>query len=550
MVVSFVFGYLLVSTAWSADLFREQSGVTSAVSRYKVSGKGVIIAILDRGIEWQNPDFINQDGTTRIKWLLDMSGQTWCDPGNRQVEYSAAQINEALRTGRGVNSRDAVGHGTVTAGIAAGNGRAYGGGIHLGVAPEADLIIVKLTSEGAPIHDKELAEAEFHGCTSQALDWIDKKIGGDPAVGLINSGVQLWGPIDGTSIVSRKIDAVFGTRPGRIFVAPSGDEGGRQNHAGGTYSNQPTIVKLTRSREDQTDLAMWFKGPPLSIDLAFDDDQRPVRARTNNPGEYVGNGISMWVYGRHKGFYPVTDEGDQFPNGDQFVVVRLTGHATTGRIILQDDGPVHTRPRPQPGRAQPKPLAIKRFDLYSDVDPVTSFSDHLVPGWMTDLASTKSAIVVGAHVSTNTWVDIDGTPWVLDDDVPGRLWKGSAGGPTRAGNKGVDVAAPGGNVFGTYAGNSYWQTLRSRLVQDGGGFYGWQSATSGAAPIVVGAIALMLQMKPDLTSDQVRTLLRSTAISDSDTGPVPNADWGYGKINVRAALDRLCAEFSACGPAR
>jgi minor extracellular serine protease Vpr len=400
---------------------RKANGQCRALNARKVSGKGVIIAILDRGIEWQNPDFINPDGTTRIKWLLDMTGQDWCNGNLETREYSAAQINQALRTGQGVKTRDAVGHGTVTAGIAAGNGRAYGNGIHHGVAPEADLIVVKLVSEGTEAHDDEPAEEAFHGCTEKALDWLDKKIGDNPAVGLINSGVQLWGPIDGTSIVNRQIDAVFGTRPGRIFVAPSGDEGALPNHAGGAYSNQETVVKLTRSSIARSILAMWFRGPILSIDLTFDDDGQSVRARTDQPGVYDGNGISLSVYQKKDEFYPVASN-----NGDHFVEVILTGHKTIGSIVLRGDA-----------------AATGRFDLYSDLNGVASFTDHLVPGRMTDLASTNSAIVVGAHMSTNTWTDIDGTTLVWGD-LPGRLWQGSAGGPTRAGNKGIqtDLFAP------------------------------------------------------------------------------------------------------------
>jgi len=535
LLALFVVAYFVVAAhGQDINLFRQQSGIDSAVARYGVSGKGVAIAILDRGIQWHNPDFINPDGTTRIKWMLDMSGQNGCNPSKpAPVEYSAAQINAALTWGETLDTRDAVGHGTVTAGIAAGNGRAFGNGKYTGVAPDADLIIVKMTSEGAPAHYKEPAEEPFNGCISQALDWIDKKIGDEPAVGLINSGIQLWGPIDGTSIVSRKIDSVFGARPGRIFVAPSGDEGGLPNHAGGMYSNQPTTVKLIRSSGSQTDVAMWFKGATLSVDVGFDDGGS-LKVRTDTAaGHDVGNGISMWVYNRGDGFYPMTPK-----NNDQFVLVRLMGHATNGRIILQGNN-----------------TEGERFDLYSDVSfdsditTLTSFADHLVPGRMTDWASTSSAIVIGAHVSTNTWVDID--DWKqIRSDIPGQLWRGSAGGPTRDGRPGVDVTAPGGNVFGTYATNSYWSTFRYRLIKEGGGFYGWQSATSGASPIAAGAVALMLQMKPDLTSDQVRMLLRRTAASDNDTGPTPNNNWGYGKINVRAALDQLCTDFSTCGTAK
>jgi minor extracellular serine protease Vpr len=541
LLALFVVAYFVVAAhGQDLNLFRQQSGIDSAVARYNVSGKGVAIAILDRGIQWHNPDFIKPDGTTRIKWMLDMSGQNGCDPsGPTPVEYSAAQINAALIWGETLDTRDAVGHGTVTAGIAAGNGRAFGNGKYTGVAPDADLIIVKMTSEGAPAHDDQPAESYFLACVLDALDWVDQKITqlGEPVVGLINSGVQLWGPIDGTSVMSQKIDGVFGKRPGRIFVAPSGDEGDLPTHAGGTYSNESTVVNLVRSGVDQTYLAMWFKRPPVSIDIAFDDDGQMVGARTDSPGRYnFGNGIAMWVCNPETEFCPVKSI-----SGDHFVILQLTGHATKGRILLQ-------------GLA----AGAGRFDMYSDMEAITKFTDHLVPGRLTDLASTKSAIVVGAYVSANAWIDID--DWrQIRADIPGQLWRGSAGGPTRDGRGpgvdvtapgGIDVTAPGGNVFGTYATNSYWSTFRYRLIKEGGGFYGWQSATSGAAPIAVGAVALMLEMKPDLRSDQVRTLLRSTATSDSDTGSTPNNNWGYGKINVRAVLDQLCADFSTCGTAK
>jgi hypothetical protein len=58
----------------------------------------------------------------------------------------------------------------------------------------------------------------------------------------------------------------------------------------------------------------------------------------------------------------------------------------------------------------------------------------------------------------------------------------SAGGPTRDGRRALDLVAPGETLFATYATNSFWATHSYALIQDGGGYYGWQGATSGASP--------------------------------------------------------------------
>ncbi|GMU23640.1 MAG: hypothetical protein AMXMBFR13_37180 [Phycisphaerae bacterium] len=525
---------LIVSAAgpsgMAMDQVRLETQTDAAVGKYNVSGEGVIVAILDRGIDWRHPDFINPDGTTRIKWLLDMSnaGPNPCDPGDPPpVEYSEADINDALAGGPPIDSRDAVGHGTVTAGLAAGNGRAFGGGKYRGMAPEADLIIVKLTSEGAPAHDGELAEAFFQGCNHTALEWLDQKLTalGRPCVALINSGTQ-WGPIDGTSAVSRQIDEVFGEhRSGRIYVAASGDEGGYDTHAGGDYSDAPTVVRFTKSNLDPAFLMLWYRGEaPAAVSISFDDGTvvGPVV-----PGEYVTgqDGISIYTYDPPgTEFYPW-----QSTSGDYAVWMYISGHIGGGTFEIAGLGP-------QTGR----------FDLYAPgVSAVITFDDHLVPGRLTDYSATQSAIVAGAHVSRTSYNDIDGFLRFADDEgLTGELWTHSAGGPTRDGRIGVDLTAPGHNAFAAYAPDSYWATFRYNLIEDGDGWYGRAGATSGSAPIVVGAVALLLDLCPRLSAAQARQILRDTAVEDGFTGSVPNLEWGFGKLNMLAAMDAahaLCA---------
>ena len=101
-----------------------------------LTGKGVLVAVIDSGISYWNQDFRNADGTTRILYLLDqVTG----------VEYDKEQINAALATGsrlqaeQMIPSIDTTGHGTAVAGIAAGNG-GQGGTAYAGMARESDLL--------------------------------------------------------------------------------------------------------------------------------------------------------------------------------------------------------------------------------------------------------------------------------------------------------------------------------------------------------------------------------------------------------------------------
>ena len=117
-----------------------------------LSGDGVLMACVDSGIDYTHPDFRNEDGTTRIAALWDMSIPGNPPEGYRKGSfYSENEINRALRQEnpeeqyRIVPSRDYTGHGTAVLGIAAGNGRMSGGVIR-GIAARATLVVVKLGS--------------------------------------------------------------------------------------------------------------------------------------------------------------------------------------------------------------------------------------------------------------------------------------------------------------------------------------------------------------------------------------------------------------------
>jgi len=113
-----------------------------------VTGKRVVIGIVDSGIDVSHPDFRTTSGT-RIRWLWDQNfGPASPPPASFSYgsEYSQSDIN-AGNYACGTCG-DFLGHGTHMAGVAAGNGRGTGNGrpayTYVGVAPEADLVVVSL----------------------------------------------------------------------------------------------------------------------------------------------------------------------------------------------------------------------------------------------------------------------------------------------------------------------------------------------------------------------------------------------------------------------
>ena len=120
--------FMLRDNLESACITSVQSGTGLGLS-----GSGVIVGIIDSGIDYTHPDFINSGGTTRILYLWDQNATGTPPPGFRKgAEYTQNQINQALqsRTPREtVPLVDTVGHGTAVAGIAAGNGMASPDGI-------------------------------------------------------------------------------------------------------------------------------------------------------------------------------------------------------------------------------------------------------------------------------------------------------------------------------------------------------------------------------------------------------------------------------------
>lgn len=131
----------------------ESSGITKlrSIPAFNLRGQGVIIGIIDTGIEYTNPVFQNKDGTTKILAIWDQSMESENQypkviyPAYFGTEFTEEQINQALKSTdplQIVPSIDNNGHGTMLSGIAAGSENKENN--FSGVVPDADLLIVKL----------------------------------------------------------------------------------------------------------------------------------------------------------------------------------------------------------------------------------------------------------------------------------------------------------------------------------------------------------------------------------------------------------------------
>ncbi|CAN5566458.1 hypothetical protein BH23ACT3_BH23ACT3_21760 [soil metagenome] len=493
------------------------------------------LAVLDRGIDWRHPDVRNHDGSTRIEAIIDLSAQQNGCAADRPapVVRVRADIDAALDGQVELEHRDAVGHGTASAGVAAGNGSASDGRFR-GVAPGVDLVIVKLSSEGvAPGGDgvdDDPGEEPVAGCLDDALDILDLVMEGldQPAVALWNTGTQ-FGPIDGTSATSRRVAESFGPdRPGRVWVAPAGDEGASLGRASGALASRTVIVLFVRPAATRSNPTLWYSGEvAATVSVTFDDGSvEGVTVGPVGPGESItADGVTIIHYEPGSEFHPWTST-----SGDRAVWISIDRPPGAGTIevdVLEGDE----------GAA-----ADARVDVFGDVLGTAAGATSIefvdgAPGGVSDTASTPGAVVATAHAVRTSWTDRTGR---LVDQSPavalGGRWPGASVDPTRDGRAVIAVSAPAHHAFAPLAAGSAFSRIDDIVPLEGDGSYVVFTGTSAAAAMVAGAIALALEIDPTLTAIEVDELLRATAVADEHTGEVPNPEWGHGKLDITALV--------------
>ena len=533
VIIIYLMFFLFCSTLFSDDKVRNETGVNKVWSDLGIKGNGVIVAILDRGIDYTHPDFTNEDGTTRILYIFDLTDNSGANNSNNPYKagtiYDEAQINSALSSGTMLTTRDAVGHGTSTTGLAAGNGKASNG-LYTGMAPNSKIIVVKTTTEGAPAHDGEPAEAPFYNpdLIQSAITFVKTKASEKnmPVVMLANFG-SVGGPMDGTSSLARMIDSEFGAEhPGKIFVSGSSDDGGLDNHAAGNIAQGQTIDIKIKNTSTQLRVDLWYnENDRFDVEIV-------TPSKTSGPfSSPATNQLRDQQFETEFSYYHNGSSVDFFEaeNNKREIMIDFK---TAGNFILRltgtqiSDGSFHASLNPS-----------RIFAGSGNI-----FETFAVPGYTVwDLATAHNNIVPNSYVIRQNWLDVNGVSRTdLGNEVgEGDLWVGSGVGPTYDERLGMTVSVPGNSNISTYAERSYFASFSHVLINGGEGKYGIQSAVSGAAPVLTGIIALMLEANPLLNSVQVKEILQNTARSDNFTGTTPNTKWGYGKADAFAAVSEV-----------
>lgn len=488
------------SLYFETDIGRQVSCIEEVQDRpYELSGKGVLVGVVDSGIDFENIDFRNEDGTTRIAALWDqtIAGQA---PFGYSIgtEYTAEQINEALaetelsRRKQLVQSRDVSGHGTAVAGIAAGNGRASAGKKYRGAAPEAGLIVVKM---GTP------RQGGFPRTTElmQGVDYVVRKaLEMRMPVSINISFGNTYGSHDGTSLVERFLNDVSAIWKNVICVG-SGNEGASAGHVSGTVkeSMDEEVQLAVQEREPNLNVQIWksyVDEMDVSIVSPSGNETGPIR-EIAGPQRFVLGQTELLIYYGEPRPYSVKQE-----IYISFIPRQIYLDSGVWKIVLT-----------------PRRIVDGKYQMWLPAQSALNIGTaFLLPDSSSTLTipSTASLVVTVAAYDQRTFSYAD-----FSGRGPGDVYEGEQ-------VPKPDLAAPGVGVSAPVPGGGYRRF----------------TGTSFAAPFVTGGAALLMEWgivqgnDPFLYGEKVKAYLRRGAKQLPGYERWPNEKLGYGTVCIKESI--------------
>ena len=485
-----------------------QTGRGIAGSDTNLTGSGVLVAIVDSGIDYRHPDFCRVDGTSRIAAIWDQTavpreGERPPAGYHQGVEYTNEVINGALAAATAqeasqiVPHTDTSGHGTHVAGIAAGNGRASDGA-NRGVAYESDLLIVKLGIPGGGSFPRttELMTAVDY-CIRTARER------GMPLALNLSFGNN-YGSHSGNSLLETYLTDISGYWKCSI-VAGSGNEAAKRVHTSGVLDRQPEIIELAvADYEAGLNIQLWKSyADSFSIELIHPGGvlREVIRPVSGSRSSRLGGTDLLIYYGEPSPYSP-------------FQEIYLELLPAEGSYIDAGIWKI---------RLTPERIVDGAYDLWlpagSSISLATGFLRSTPETTLTIPSTASGVISVGAYDSFT--------------DAPAAF---SGRGYTRALRQiKPDLVAPGVDIISCAP----------------GGGYASRTGTSMATPFVTGAAALLMQWgivadrDPYLYAEKLKAYLirGARALPGITEYPNPQVGWGedviirlHGRKSVKSSV--------------
>jgi len=518
-----------------------QMGQAPLTQPYK--GKGIVIGMIDTGIDFTHPDLQDSAHKSRVQYLWDMNqpiGPLTPTPYGYGVSWSKAMIDTALAKGNPatLKTMDSAaglesGHGSHVSGVATSDGLANG--TCIGVAPQADIMMVAYNFT-----------VQTNNEMTDAVNYLYTKADslGEPCV--INASLGDYdGSHDGQDLQALMIDSMITAKAGRVFVASAGNA-----------SNIPYHVGYTQTAGDTS--FSWFAYTPANGGTVYFDAWADTATAKNLQFSVGVDNIKPFTFISQTAFSAISANlgkiiYDTLKNshGNRIGIVETytytQGKAYSVSVQIKPDSTSYYWRFTTTGNGRvdcwyPDPTPIVDTGL-PNVSVFPAIKNYKMPDTLSTLCSSyqcsNNVITVGVFHNRNTFRNYDSTLTALYDStvIEGSLSYYSGVGPTRDGRMKPDITAPGDfcmSVIPTVFQNYLITTTPTHT--DYGGWHYYDGGTSTASPAVAGVAALYLQRFPTSTNLQVKEAITYCSDQDTFTGVTPNYQWGYGKVDAFKAL--------------